>query len=88
MFTSLDVQGLVNCLSQVPPVELQAVTLLRELRCTSATGGWFPAVQPDCVVEATRQLIDYIKSCATLLDKLKYLAPITLPMLEIPEWPL
>jgi hypothetical protein len=87
MFTSLTVQGLVDCLSHLPPVELAALRLVRELPLTSA-GVWFPAVPPDGVAEATRELIDYTKSCAALVDKLKYLAPITLPTLEIPEWPL
>lgn len=87
MFTSLDVHGLVDCLSHVPPVELQAVRLLQDLPPTSA-GGWFPTVPPECVVEATQELIIYTKSCAALADKLKYLAPIVLPTLEIPEWPL
>lgn len=86
MFTSLDPTGLVNCLSQIPPAPLQAMTLLQELQHTA--GGWFPAVPAAVVVDATRELIDYTQSCAALLDKLKFLTPITLLTLEIPEWPL
>lgn len=87
MFTSLDAQGLVNCLSQIPPVELQAVRLLHDARLT-VSGGWFPTVPPDCIAQATQELITYTQACAALLDKLKYLAPIIIPTLEIPEWPL
>jgi len=77
----------VDCLSHVPPVELLAVRLLNERRLASA-GGWFPAVPPECVTDATQELIAYTKSCAALLDKLIYLSPVVLPTLEIPEWPL
>ena len=87
MFTSLDAQGLVDCLSQIPPVELEAVRLIRTLPLTS-TGGWFPAVTPDCVAEAACELIAYTKACAALTDKLQYLSPVILPTLDIPEWPL
>ena len=87
MFTSLNVLELVDCLSQIPPVELQAVKLLNDLRL-NATGGWFPTVPPDAVVSATREIIDYTKSCAALLEKLTSLAPVTLSTVEILEWPL
>ncbi len=76
-----------GCLNHVPPVELLAVRLLNERRLTSA-GGWFPAVPPECVADATQELIAYTKSCAALLDKLTSLSPVVLPTLEIPEWPL
>ena len=87
MFTSLDAQGLMDCLSQIPPVELQAMRLLRKLPRSSA-GGWFPAVSPYDVATATCELIEYTQSCASLVEKLKFLTPIILPTLEIPEWPL
>ena len=87
MFTSLDSIQLVDCLSQIPPVELQAVTLLNDLRFTM-TGGWFPTVLPEVAVSATREIIDYTKSCAALLEKLTSLAPVTLSTVEILEWPL
>jgi len=88
MFTSLDVLELVDCLSQIPPVELQAVRLLNDLRLTATGGGWFPTVPPETVVSATREIIDYTKSCAALLEKLTSLTPITLSTVEILEWPL
>jgi hypothetical protein len=87
MFTSLDSIQLMDCLSQIPPVELQAVKLLNDLRLT-ATSGWFPTVPPETVVSATREIIDYTKSCAVLLEKLTSLAPVTLSTVEILEWPL
>ena len=86
MFTSLDVLDLVDCLSQIPPVELQAVKLLNDLRLTTL-GGWFPTVPSDAVVSATREIIDYTKSCAALNEKLTSLAPVTLSTVEILEWP-
>ena len=87
MFTSLDVQGLVDCLSQIPPAELEAMRLLQAMPLHSA-GGWFPVVPPECVADAARELIAYTKACAALTEKLKYLSPVILPTLEIPEWPL
>ena len=84
---SHNTQGLVDCLRQIPPVELQAMRLLRELP-RSLAGGWFPAVPPHDVATATHELIEYTQSCAALIEKLKFLAPIILPTLEIPEWPL
>ena len=87
MFTSLDAQGLVDCLSQIPPVELQAMRLLRELPRSSA-GDWFPEVPPNDVATATCELIEYTQACAALIEKLKYLAPVILATLDIPEWPL
>ncbi len=87
MFTSLDSIQLVDCLSQILPVELQAVRLLNDLRLT-AMSGWFPTVPSEMVVSATREIIDYTKSCAALLDKLTSLAPVTLSTVEILEWPL
>lgn len=87
MFTSLDADGLVDCLSHVPPVELLAVRLLNERRLTAASG-WFPAAPPECVGKTTQELIAYTRACAALLDKLTALSPVVLPTLEISEWPL
>ncbi|MHB8629802.1 MAG: hypothetical protein ACYDBJ_25835 [Aggregatilineales bacterium] len=88
MFTSLDVQGLVDCLSHIPPVKLQAVTLLREARQIAATGGALPAVSPDSIAAAATEVIAYTKACAALISKLAYLSPVILPGLECPAWPL
>jgi hypothetical protein len=76
----------MDCLSQVPPVELAAMRLIRTLPLNAA-GGWFPTVPPDSVAEAARELIAYTKACAALTDQLKYLSPVPLTTLEIPEWP-
>ncbi len=87
MFTTLDVAALADCLSQVPPIELKALSLFRELY-QSAGGGAHPAVPSDRVVEATRELIAYTQSCAEAIDRLQHLPPVTLTSVEILEWPL
>jgi hypothetical protein len=87
MLQITDVFDLVDCLSQIPPVELQAVKLLNDLRLTTL-GGWFPTVPPESVVNTTREIIDYTKLCAALLEKLTSLAPVILSTVEILEWPL
>jgi hypothetical protein len=63
------------------------VELLRSLP-PNPTGGWFPIVPPESVTAATQQLIVYTQACAALLDKLKYLPPVTLATVEITTWPL
>ena len=88
MFTGLDAQGLVDCLRQVAPVELQAVMLLREVRYSAATDGVLPAVPPEVVAAATTELITYTKACAALIRNLAYLSPVVLSGLECPAWPL
>ncbi len=87
MFTSLDAKGLVDCLSQIPPIKLQAVTMLHEMR-QATIGGWFPAVPPDTIAAATSEIIAYTKACASLVGKLAYLSPVIIPGLECPQWPL
>ncbi len=84
MFRSLDVQDLVDCLSQIPPVELEALRLMRALP-VSPTGGWFPAVSPDGIADAARERIAYTKACAALADTPNALSPVILPTLDIPE---
>ena len=83
-----DVQRFVDCLNQIPPVELQAVTLLREARQVAAMGGALPAVPPDTLAAATTELIAYTKACAALIGKLAYLSPVILSGVECPAWPL
>jgi len=87
MFTCWNAAELEDCLRQIPPVELLAVTLLREQR-QYATGGWCPTVPPECVAEATQELIAYTQACAALVDRLHHLSPVTLSTLESPSWPL
>lgn len=79
---------LADCLSQLPPVELQAVTLLRDARQMAETGDVLPTVPPDQIAAATTELIAYTKACAALLRNLAYLTPVILPNLECPSWPL
>ncbi|MHB8624565.1 MAG: hypothetical protein ACYDBJ_20790 [Aggregatilineales bacterium] len=88
MFTSLGIQGLVGCLGRIPPVELQAIALLREARQNAETGGGLSVVLPDTIAAATSEIISYTKTCAALISKLAYLPPVILPGLECPTWPL
>ncbi len=88
MFTNLELNGFVDCLRQIPPVNLQAVSLLYEARQNVLTGGGSLAVPSDRVATATTELINYTMTCAALLNKLKYLTPIILTELECPAWPL
>jgi len=81
-----DLSELVDGLSQLPPVTLEALRLLDEQRLMF--GGWYPTVSLEVAVSATQELIAYLKDCAALADRLKALTPIILPTLEIPSWPL
>lgn len=88
MFTNLDLNGFVDCLYQIPPVNLQAVALLDEARQNILVGGGSLAVPSDRVATATTELIDYTTTCGMLLGKLKHLTPVILTKLECPAWPL
>jgi hypothetical protein len=88
VFTSLQPQGLVDCLCGVPPLDLHAVSLLNEARQSAVTGGTPLVVPPERVAAATTELIAYTKACAALLTKLTYLSPVTLTDVEHPAWPL
>ncbi len=84
MFAVFDVLALVDCLSQVPPVELKGLDLLRQVR--PLTGDWFPQVPAALVAEATVQLIDYTQTCAASIHKLQALPAVTLRALPIMEF--
>ena len=86
MFTRLDAHGLVNCLENVPPVELRAVLLLQTLH--DSADGTLPTVSQDTLASATVELIAYTKACAALLNKLAYLTPIALTNVACAAWPL
>ncbi len=86
MFAAFDVLTLVDCLSQVPPVELKGLDLLRQIR--PLNGDWFPQVPAALVVEATVQLIDYTQTCAAAIHKLQALPPVTLRALPMMEFSL
>ncbi len=88
MFTNLDMNGFVDCLRQIPPINLQAMSLLNEARQNALMGGDALAVPPDRVATATVELIEYTTACAALLEKLKHLTPVILTTLECPAWQL
>lgn len=88
MFTNLNVNGYVDCLRQIPPINLQAVSLLNEARQKALMGGEVLAVPPEHVATATVELIEYTTACAALLVKLKHLTPVILTTLECPTWQL
>ena len=67
----------VNILSQIPPVELSAVSLLRKQR--RRTGELWPRVGSRLeLVRVTKELIDYSKRCEAALNRLADLRPIPL----------
>jgi hypothetical protein len=84
MFTGIDVQSLVACLEQVPPVNLKGVELLRQLRAIS--GDWFPQVSADVLSEATAEMIEYTKASAAAVRKLQAVPPIPLRVLPVAEF--
>ena len=84
MFTGFDVLSLVDCLGQVPPVELKGLELLRQLR--PLTVDWFPQVPAAALSEATAQIIEYTQVCAATVGKLQVLPPITLTTLPALEF--
>ena len=65
-------EDLVDVLSALPPLELAGVVLLREYRATGALTRDTPGLG-----EATRQLIDYTKTCERTADALGKLGPVT-----------
>ena len=73
-------QTLIENLSACPPLELEAVSLLGELR--SATGEWFPShlIEADKqrVVAATVELVAYTERCASVARRLAHLPPVPL----------
>jgi hypothetical protein len=85
MLTRLTPDELVTVFSGVPPLELLGVELLRQFR---TTGGLFPAAPPDCVIEATVQLLTYTRECAETVRKLGTLPPVPLVSVPCEEFPL
>ena len=81
--TNLSIDQLIGSLESIPPLELQAIDLLKTLR--PQTGEWFPTnLPPDVkpqVVEATIELVDYTRRCANMVRLLSHLQPI--PMTDI-----
>jgi hypothetical protein len=87
MITSSDC--ILKSLAQVPPLELEAVTLLHALR--PQTGEWLPSeltLTPEAkeqVSAATVELVAYTRRSANMARLLSHLPPIPLrdvPMVE------
>jgi hypothetical protein len=84
MFTGITSLDLVECLSNVPPVELKGLELLRQLRP-------FPGMTPpqlplEALIEATTELVDYTKHCAQIAARLRALSPILLNTVPCAEF--
>lgn len=87
MFTGMTTEYLVECLRQIPPVELKGLELLRRLRLQ--TGEWFPTgASSGEVIEATTQLIAYTQACSTAANRLERLTPVLLTDISVVEFPL
>jgi hypothetical protein len=77
---------LMYSLEVIPPLELEAVSLLSTLR--AETGEWFPTNLTDeaksQVITATVELVGYTKRCAEMGRRLSTLQPVPLgmPMME------
>ena len=73
-------QKLIDNLASCPPLELEAVSLLGELR--PATGEWFPSrlneADKQRVVAATVELVAYTERCAEVARRLAHLPPVPL----------
>ena len=71
----------IQSLEILPPLELQAVSLLATLR--TQTGEWFPSPPtPETraqVIAATSELVAYTQRCADLGRRLAQLEPVPLP---------
>jgi hypothetical protein len=84
MFNDLTSSTLAAILSNVEPVELKGVALLRQCHPTSS---FFPAVDttPE-LVEATVEIIGYTRACEASLRRLKDLRPIPVTEITIEEF--
>ena len=86
MFSHVTIQQLTSILTQIEPVELKGLTLIRRRR--PQPGQWFPAdVSPRLLTEAATEMMDYMSGCERAMENLKRLPPVpsTAP---VEEWPL
>jgi hypothetical protein len=80
------IEQLIQSLETIPPLELEAVSLLSNLR--AETSEWFPVNLTDeaksQVITATVELVGYTKRCAEMGRRLSTLQPIPLaiPLME------
>ena len=72
--------NLQQTLESIPPLELEAVSLLQTLR--PLTGEWFPTNLSDeaksQVITATVEMVGYTKRCADMARRLAHLQPVPL----------
>ncbi len=84
--TTLSSGTLRSCLEQLQSVELLGLTLLAQ---SQPTTGWFPgrlsSIEPETLVQATVQLIDYGERCRDAAERLGALRAVPLE-LNIPEF--
>lgn len=84
MFNDLTSTTLAAILSNVEPVELKGVALLRQCHPTSS---FFPAIDATTeLVEATAEIIEYTRACEASLRCLKDLRPIPVTGVAIEEF--
>lgn len=80
------IDQLIQSLEVMQPLELEAISLLTELR--PRTGEWFPThLTPAAktqVITATVELVSYTKRCAEMARRLSHLqaVPFSLPLAE------
>ena len=80
------IEQLIQSLNAIQPLELEAVSLLSNLR--AETGEWFPTNLTNeaklQVITATVELVGYTKRCAEMGRRLSTLQPIPLaiPLME------
>jgi len=79
MDTGITLQSLRDCLSEVRPVELKGMTLLKERR---PQGQFFPAIgqaeslSREVIAEAITEIVAYTQRCRFAAERLSSLAPI------------
>lgn len=84
--TNTILQQLTESLEAIPPLELEAVRLLSELR--PPAGEWFPTnFTPEAktqVIAATVELVAYTQRCAEMGRRLAHLPaiPLTITLIE------
>lgn len=83
-------QQLIQTLNDLPPLELNGVSLLQALR--PQTGEWFPsrlsADEKGQVVTATIELVGYTRRCAEMGRLLAQLPPVPLREVSLVEFSL
>jgi len=80
------IEQLIQSLEAIPPLKLEAVSLLSELR--PQTGEWFPTnltgEHKPKIIAATVELVGYTQRCAAMGRRLSHLqaVPLQMPLRE------